>query len=1046
MKPLREDEARTLFFSRFPSDQSGNCDQSVLFDIVRKCGGFPLATATISSLLARSLIEQCNCIRRSLSSNLRTNPSIEGMKQVLNLCYNNLPCHLKACMLYISLYKEDHIIWKDDLVKQWIAEGFICAKEGETMEKVASAYFDELVNRGLIQPEDINCSGEVLSCTVHYMILNLIRYKSVEENFVTAIDCTQTNIRLADKVRRLSLLFGDADDAEQPANLRLSNIRSLVFDGPFKTLPSIVEFRHLRVLILHIWGDQDNISFDLTTLRELFGLRYLQMVCDVTLNLRTDMHGLKYLETLKIDSRVMEVPQDIIHLPGLLHLSLPGGTRLPGGIEQLATLQTFGCFDLSSNSPETVRSLGELTHIWDLRLTCSEPQSYNLKKNMDQLSSVISNLRNLKSLTLLLASVSSKENTLEGSTASSTDITFVLSNVSSPPLLLEKFELMPRICILSVLPEWIGELRLLSILKIEVMGLSGGDIGILKGLPALTALSLYVRTAPAERIIFHKDGFPILKHLMFICPALCVAFAQGAMPNVRRLKLGFNANTIGECSIVEAGFENLAVLESLSAQIGGAEFCAHEFSRKSVQSALEDTFRQSRSPPVVDVQLVDWVFYGHKEIGTSSAARQQTAEEPSTEDIITLLPHEGDDPDTDLHQRHRTPRPPSPPPSPPTGQDAQPRPHRRPRGCGGSMLLGPLSSGCGGVLSTSKSEGRDGLLWWHGLAPCHGGRVSVAVAQANNLLEDHCCIESSYDFGTLVGVFDGHGGIEAVRFAFDHLLLYLKLAYSSLFSIHKHQDRTTDAIRKAFEDTEGGFLDLVSQRWEKEPRIATVGTCCLVGVVWLGTLFVANLGNSRAVLGKMGTTGKITAQQLSNDHDVSQVAVRKELISQHPDDPRIVVLKQGVWTVKGLEFMSISRSIGDAYLKHAKYNSERIHSRFRLAEPITKPLLTADPDIICHQLQASDRFVIFASHGLWEHLSNQEAVDIVHRHPPAGSARRLIKAALKEAARRREMPYSDLKKIDRGVRRHFHDDITVIVLFIDSSKGQELTIRYPHTW
>lgn len=48
-----------------------------------------------------------------------------------------------------------------------------------------------------------------------------------------------------------------------------------------------------------------------------------------------------------------------------------------------------------------------------------------------------------------------------------------------------------------------------------------------------------------------------------------------------------------------------------------------------------------------------------------------------------------------------------------------------------------------------------------------------------------------------------------------------------------------------------------------------------------------------------------------------------------------------------------------------------------------------------------------------------------------GSARRLVKAALQEAARKREMRYSDLKKIDRGVRRHFHDDTTVVVLFLD---------------
>lgn len=48
-----------------------------------------------------------------------------------------------------------------------------------------------------------------------------------------------------------------------------------------------------------------------------------------------------------------------------------------------------------------------------------------------------------------------------------------------------------------------------------------------------------------------------------------------------------------------------------------------------------------------------------------------------------------------------------------------------------------------------------------------------------------------------------------------------------------------------------------------------------------------------------------------------------------------------------------------------------------------------------------------------------------------GSAKRLVNAALQEAARKREMRYSDLRKIDKKVRRHFHDDITVIVLFLN---------------
>lgn len=62
-----------------------------------------------------------------------------------------------------------------------------------------------------------------------------------------------------------------------------------------------------------------------------------------------------------------------------------------------------------------------------------------------------------------------------------------------------------------------------------------------------------------------------------------------------------------------------------------------------------------------------------------------------------------------------------------------------------------------------------------------------------------------------------------------------------------------------------------------------------------------------------------------------------------------------------------------------------------------------------------------------------------------GSARRLVKVALQEAAKKREMRYSDLKKIDRGVRRHFHDDITVIVVFLDSNHvSKASSVRSPN--
>ncbi|KAK1365782.1 hypothetical protein POM88_041343 [Heracleum sosnowskyi] len=49
----------------------------------------------------------------------------------------------------------------------------------------------------------------------------------------------------------------------------------------------------------------------------------------------------------------------------------------------------------------------------------------------------------------------------------------------------------------------------------------------------------------------------------------------------------------------------------------------------------------------------------------------------------------------------------------------------------------------------------------------------------------------------------------------------------------------------------------------------------------------------------------------------------------------------------------------------------------------------------------------------------------------AGSAKRLVKAALQKVARKRETRYSDCRRIEKKVQRHFHDDITVFVLFLN---------------
>ncbi|KAJ9684070.1 hypothetical protein PVL29_016524 [Vitis rotundifolia] len=275
----------------------------------------------------------------------------------------------------------------------------------------------------------------------------------------------------------------------------------------------------------------------------------------------------------------------------------------------------------------------------------------------------------------------------------------------------------------------------------------------------------------------------------------------------------------------------------------------------------------------------------------------------------------------------------------------------------------------------------DGLLWYKDSGRHVNGEFSMAVIQANSVLEDHSRLDSgplssldSGPQGTFVGIYDGHGGPEASRFVNNRLFDNLKKFTS------ENQGMSEDVITKAFLATEEEFLSLVKKQWLSKPQIASAGSCCLVGIICSGLLYIANAGDSRVVLGRLEKAFReVKAVQLSAEHNANFESVREELRMLHPDDPQIVVLKHKVWRVKGI--IQVSRSIGDAYLKNAEFNREPLLPKFRLDEPFHKPILKAEPSVLVQRLHPEDQFLIFASDGLWENLSNQEAVDIVNNSP-----------------------------------------------------------------
>lgn len=88
--------------------------------------------------------------------------------------------------------------------------------------------------------------------------------------------------------------------------------------------------------------------------------------------------------------------------------------------------------------------------------------------------------------------------------------------------------------------------------------------------------------------------------------------------------------------------------------------------------------------------------------------------------------------------------------------------------------------------------------------------------------------------------------------------------------------------------------------------------------------------------------------------------------------------------------VQVSRSIGDVYLKKPEFNRDPIFQQFGTPVPLKRPVMTAEPSILTRELKPQDLFLIFASDGLWEQLTDEAAVEIVFKNPRAVSLEKLL--------------------------------------------------------
>jgi len=246
----------------------------------------------------------------------------------------------------------------------------------------------------------------------------------------------------------------------------------------------------------------------------------------------------------------------------------------------------------------------------------------------------------------------------------------------------------------------------------------------------------------------------------------------------------------------------------------------------------------------------------------------------------------------------------------------------------------------------------------------------------------------------LLGVFDGHGPFGHNVSNFIHTLLP-KL-------ISQHESFPTDPLQSfvpSFEKCQKS-LEMHCEHPEAVFDCVLSGSTASVLLVREDKLYVAHVGDSRAVLSRKTAAGKREAVVLMPDHkpnlpeEKARIESRNGEVKKLPNDiPYRVFIRN-----RDFPGLAMSRSIGDMLCRDLGVISEPTFSVYDITE--------------------QDEFILLCSDGVWEFMSNEDAISLV-----AGMGRTKVAEAAEQLAK---------KAWARWIQSEGDvvDDITVMIAYL----------------
>lgn len=270
-KCLNKDDSWLLFRNVAFAASGGKCVHSELEhvgkEIVEKCKGLPLAIKAVGGIMLckPSRYHEWRRISNHFRDELAENDN--SVMASLQLSYDELPSYLKSCFLCLSLYPEDCIITKDQLVHWWIGEGFIPLRNGRSAVEAGEDCFSGLTNRCLLEVVGKTYHGTISSCKVHDMVRDVVITMAVDDAFFRpdGTNCRHLGItagtvqKANHKLRALLSTTKTAEVNKISSNtgkkfcesqyLRVMDLSRSIFDTPLSSLLNQIGFlQHLTYL------------------------------------------------------------------------------------------------------------------------------------------------------------------------------------------------------------------------------------------------------------------------------------------------------------------------------------------------------------------------------------------------------------------------------------------------------------------------------------------------------------------------------------------------------------------------------------------------------------------------------------------------------------------------------------------------------------------------------------------------------------------------------------------------------------------------------